>query len=154
MFNLAPCWFSACSSIYPVGIQKFDFALYVKLLTSWMLITGICLSTTNTCTKFQPDWSTHTRVIAIFLQGARKEEKFSESLIARILGMAEQIFFQIWNVASLSGGHLHCKFGAIQIRHQSYTAWKLRVCSSCLSICTCPVFLDHMTHYRVSWWQP
>ena len=35
--------------------------------------------------------------------------------MACILGMAEGIFFKI---PPLSGGHLHCKFGAIQIRHQ------------------------------------
>ena len=61
--------------------------------------------------------------------------------------MAEEIFkCGMW--PCLSGGNLHCKFGAIWIKYQSYGCMKI---TSLLflsihthSICTCPVFLGHM----------
>ena len=49
----------------------------------------------------------------------------------------------------LSGGHLHCKFGVIWIRHyRAIYALKLRLCFSCQythSVCTCPFILGRMT---------
>jgi len=43
----------------------------------------------------------------------KNEEIFFESLIAHISEMAEGIFFKFGMWLSLSGGHLHCTFGAI-----------------------------------------
>jgi len=47
----------------------------------------------------------------------RNEDFFFESLIACISGMAKGIFFKFLMWLPLSGGHLHCKFGAIWIRN-------------------------------------
>ena len=64
-------------------------------------------------------------------------------------------FLQIYNVASLSGGYLHCKFSTIWIKHQGVTdALKSWLCCSFQynhSVCALPVFLGCMTHYCVSW---
>ena len=90
-------------------------------------------------------------VIAIYAKCAKrrtkrkKQKNFFKSLIAHILGMAKGIFFKFWMLPPLSGGHLHCKVGAIWIRnHGAIDAWKLRLCCSCQythSVCTCPIFL-------------
>jgi len=47
----------------------------------------------------------------------KKEKNFFESLIACISGMAEGICFKFYMWPPLSGGHLHCKFSPIWIRH-------------------------------------
>ena len=56
--------------------------------------------------------------------------KFAGSYLEYALG-------DLWNVAPLSGGYLHCKLGAIQIRHQrAKFAWKSLLCYSCQYILT------------------
>ena len=92
-------------------------------------------------------WSMYAKVIMIFAK-IRKQKKFFETLIVRISGIAEGIFiFYMWLL--LNGGHLHCKFGPIWIRHHGATdAWKSQLCCSCLyvhSVCACPVLLGR-TH--------
>ena len=78
-----------------------------------------------------------------------KMKKFFKSLIARISGMAYGLFFKFGMWPPLSGGHLHCKFGAIRIRHyRAIYALKLRLCFSCQhthSVYACPLFLGRMT---------
>ena len=51
--------------------------------------------------------------------------------------MAEGIIFKFWMWPPLSGGNLHCKFGAIWIRNHGATdAWKSWLCCSCQYILT------------------
>jgi len=57
----------------------------------------------------------YLRVTAI-LSSEEKTKNLFESVIARISGMAEGIFFKIGLYLPFSKGHLHCKFGAIWIR--------------------------------------
>ena len=72
--------------------------------------------TPNKCCKFQLNWSARLQVTAVFVECAKREKmkKFFESLIARVSGMLEGFFFFKFGMwFPLSGGHLHCKFGAI-----------------------------------------
>ena len=67
------------------------------------------------------------QVIVIF-QSVQKEEKFKkffESLIARISGIAEEIFFKFGMWPPTSGRHLNCKFGSMWIRHHRATYVKI-----------------------------
>jgi len=79
------------------------------------------------------------RVIAIHVKCVKIRRK---NLIAHILGMAKEILFKFWLWPPLSGGHLHCKFGAIWIRNHGATdAWQSRLCCSCQythSVCARP----------------
>ena len=89
------------------------------------------------------------------LSGIRIKRIFFESFLSHISVMLRKIFFifEMWPL--LSVGNLHCKFGAIRIRHHGATyAWKLQLCCFCQythSVYVHPIFLGRTTHYHVSW---
>ena len=60
--------------VYPVGMTEVQLRFMHKIAYNFLVVdqiypkfdTGICLCTPNTCAEFQPDWSLHMQVIAIF----------------------------------------------------------------------------------------
>ena len=70
------------------------------------------------------------------------------------MGMLREIFFIFEMWPPLSGGHLHYKLGAIQIRHHGATyVWKLQLFCSCQcahSVCTCHFHWFDMERFKMS----
>ena len=83
-------------------------------------------------------------------------------LLVHISGMLWELFviFEMW--PPLSGGQLHCRLGAIQIRHHGATyAWKSQLCCSCQythSVCVHPIFLGcvckRIKEHDIFLWSP
>ena len=80
------------SAVYPVGVSKdcsfaqmidYNFKELVRILTK--IDTNIFLLMPYKCTKFQPDQTTHLRVIADFAICAKKRRTKTETLVSRIL---------------------------------------------------------------------
>ena len=70
--------------------------------------------------------------------------------------MIREIFFNFKMWPPLSGGYLHCRLGAIQIRHHGAICMGGEIMTFCSCqythvVLTHPVFLGRTTHYRVSW---
>ena len=106
------------------------------------LCMGICLYILLICIKFHSNWAGISCFTTFFKKCAewtmylsplsplealweeKMKKKILKRLLALILGMLRVIFkFEMW--PPLSGGCLHCKFGAIQIRHHRATCvWK------------------------------
>ena len=75
-----------------------------------------------------------------------------------ILEMVWEIFFKFEMWLLLKRGHLHSKFGAIQIRNHGTTYVRKREnrnfasCQYNSPCCSRTVFLGRTTHYHVSWY--
>ena len=108
------------------------------------------------CTKFQPDWSMHMQVIAIFSKVFKKKKKQTNSfgiLIAHILGMAEGFSSNLECGLPWVEGIYIVYFCTNWVRHhRAMNAWKSWLSCSCQnthSIYVHPIFLGRMTHSTV-----
>ena len=160
--------FSSTSPCYAptVGLTEVQLCFTPKIICNSKNVCQICsrfdaktfLWTPNGCSKFQPDWCKCLWVTEVFVEYAkrktiRKTKNFFGSLIDLISSIAKGILCKFGMWPSLSGGHLHDWFGAIQIGHHiAIYPQKLHLSSFCqyTHSIACPVFLGHKCG-SVSW---
>ena len=103
------------------------------------------------CAKYQPDWSTHTWVIEIFLQSVRNDKEKKEEKEENEKMFMNICWFISWEWLEGSYLSLECgvnlvPFGAIWRRHYgAMDTLKSWLCCFWYthSVCAHPVFLGH-----------
>ena len=122
---------SFLQAVYPVGVT--DLRPYFTQINGHNSVnvhriptkrgTEIRLNEPFKCTKFQSDWSTHSRFMADFAKCAKRSSrrKKTQTLAARISEMAVAIFFKSGMWTPLPSRHFCSNFGFNRIRNHGAT---------------------------------